>query len=221
MAFEEVWPEACIVRGPDLLWGGDIRRFHPPAGRFDGIIGGPPCQAFSGLANFSYRWKHAPEDLVPEFSRVVTEAAPAWFVMENVPKAPLPDVPGYVLRPVLLNNRMFGAAQARERRITFGTPHGARLDRHLVTEAARHPINGEHHRTVTAAHGGGRPRMRGNIERVTVEEAVERQGLPDDFFGDRSPFRRDAQQKMVIQGVPMPMGRAVAKAVKRALEPHR
>lgn len=34
----------CVVRGPDLLWGGDIRKFHPPAGRFDGVIGGPPCQ---------------------------------------------------------------------------------------------------------------------------------------------------------------------------------
>ena len=38
-AFEE--EGFCVVRGPDLLWGGDIRRFHPPAGVFDGIIGGP------------------------------------------------------------------------------------------------------------------------------------------------------------------------------------
>lgn len=30
MAFEE--EGFCVVRGPDLLWGGDIRRFHPPAG---------------------------------------------------------------------------------------------------------------------------------------------------------------------------------------------
>jgi hypothetical protein len=30
----------CVVKGPDVLWGGDIRRFHPLAGRFDGIIGG-------------------------------------------------------------------------------------------------------------------------------------------------------------------------------------
>jgi DNA (cytosine-5)-methyltransferase 1 len=34
----------CIVRGPDLLWGGDVKTFHPPKGRIDGIIGGPPCQ---------------------------------------------------------------------------------------------------------------------------------------------------------------------------------
>src|SRR5713226_9467971 len=48
MAFEE--EGFCVVRGPDVLWGGDIRRFHPPAGVFAGVIGGPPCQAFSRLA---------------------------------------------------------------------------------------------------------------------------------------------------------------------------
>ena len=40
----------CVVRGPDVLWGGDIREFHPLCGRFDGVIGGPPCQCFSSLA---------------------------------------------------------------------------------------------------------------------------------------------------------------------------
>ncbi len=34
----------AVVRGPDLLWGGDVRRFHAAAGRFDGVIGGSPCQ---------------------------------------------------------------------------------------------------------------------------------------------------------------------------------
>jgi site-specific DNA-cytosine methylase len=37
----------CVVRGPDLIFGGDVRAFHPPPGRFDGIIGGSPCQDFS------------------------------------------------------------------------------------------------------------------------------------------------------------------------------
>ena len=36
-AFEE--RGACVVRGPDLLWGGDIKGFHPPAGVFRGVIG--------------------------------------------------------------------------------------------------------------------------------------------------------------------------------------
>lgn len=40
------------MRGPDLLWGGDIHTFHPTHGYFQGIIGGPPCQAFSRLRYF-------------------------------------------------------------------------------------------------------------------------------------------------------------------------
>ena len=48
MAFEQ--EGFTVVRGPDVLWGGDIKRFSPPAGVFDGVIGGPPCQAFSRLS---------------------------------------------------------------------------------------------------------------------------------------------------------------------------
>lgn len=51
MAFEA--EGFCVVRGPDLLWGGDIKRFHPPAGRFDGVIGGPPCQLRSTCGSSS------------------------------------------------------------------------------------------------------------------------------------------------------------------------
>lgn len=68
MAFEEAG--FCVVRGPDVLWGGDVKRFHPPAGRFDGIIGGPPCQAFSQLRYMVIR-RHGvealAENLIPEF----------------------------------------------------------------------------------------------------------------------------------------------------------
>ena len=46
-AFEE--RGFSVVRGPDVLWGGDIANFHVPPGRFDGVIGGPPCKRFSRL----------------------------------------------------------------------------------------------------------------------------------------------------------------------------
>src|SRR5438105_11342189 len=80
----------CVVRGPDLLWGGDIRRFHPPAGKFDGVIGGPPCQEWSPLRylvehHHGYSSKYG--NLIPEFGRVVEAARPSWFLMENVPAA--------------------------------------------------------------------------------------------------------------------------------------
>lgn len=37
MAFEQ--EGFCIVRGPDILWGGDIHSFAAPAGKFNGLIG--------------------------------------------------------------------------------------------------------------------------------------------------------------------------------------
>lgn len=51
MAFEEAG--FCVVRGPDLLWGGDVRQFGPPAGKFDGVIGGPPCQFASSMSRLT------------------------------------------------------------------------------------------------------------------------------------------------------------------------
>lgn len=78
---------ATVVRGPDILWGGDVRDFHAidVRGRFDGIIGGPPCQQFSKAAALGSRALN----LIPEFVRVVEEARPRWAVMENVREAHL------------------------------------------------------------------------------------------------------------------------------------
>ena len=111
----------CVVCGPDLIWGGDVRKFHPPAGRFDGVIGGPPCQAFSRLRHLveANGFAVAPS-LIPEFERVVAEAAPEWFLMENVPEAPLPHVDGYALHAFLLDHRAVGGQTRRRRRFSFG-----------------------------------------------------------------------------------------------------
>lgn len=221
MAFEE--EGFCVVRGPDLLWGGDIRRFHPPAGKFDGVIGGPPCQSFSALSNIA---APAHGNLVPEYERCVGQAQPRWFLMENVRQAPLPIVAGYTVRAILLNNRHIGEVQNRLRRFSFGTRDGRAL--HPMT-AALEPVNWA--AAVTSAHGGERKthynkRTGGKIQRYSVEQACELQGLPADFFGapkrhgaDRSPFHREAQLRMVANGVPLPMGRTVARAVKAALAP--
>lgn len=87
----------CVVRGPDLLWGQDVRDYHVPAGRFDGIIGGPPCQLFS-QANVVNSGN--PQNMIPEFIRLVEEAAPDWAVMENVVPAwrAAPDWPRVTVR---------------------------------------------------------------------------------------------------------------------------
>jgi DNA (cytosine-5)-methyltransferase 1 len=208
----------CVVRGPDPLWGGDVRVFHPTRERFDGVIGGPPCQIFSGLANLQRGKGQEPSfgDLIPEFERCVHESAPAWFVMENVRTAPIPAVRGYVVDSRLVQNRWFGEEQSRIRRFSFGTAVGHRLQ--IVGEVFMNPIFAQ---TVTAAHAGerrihGKKATGGAIVRYSLEESARLQGVPIEQF-ERCPFRREALHKMLANGVPLPMGRAIAQAVKRAM----
>lgn len=132
MAFEA--EGFCVVQGPDVIFGRTVKGWHAPAGRFDGVIGGPPCKRFS-QCNQAARLGLQPlaENLIPEFERVVSEAQPTWFVMENVIQAPLPVVPGYAVHDVVLNNRHvpdqggIGGVQNRVRRFSFGTRDGRRL----------------------------------------------------------------------------------------------
>lgn len=57
---------------------------------FDVIIGSPPCRDFSNLAAcFGKRWKNPPDqaagmELVNAFLRLVEEAKPKYWIMENV-----------------------------------------------------------------------------------------------------------------------------------------
>lgn len=218
-AFEE--EGFCIVRGPDLLWGGDVRSFHPPAGRFDGVIGGPPCQAFSRLRYMNPRAGQKHGNLIPEYERVVGEAAPAWFVMENVSDAPVPHVAGYRVDTVPVRDVWVGGATSRLRSFSFGTPEGVCL---VVEQLALHSPDPE---PAATASGGIKPGIPGNRAirgrymgwktREAFEKMRRDQGLPDDFLED-APFTITGLCRVVGNGVPLPMGRAVARAVKRALE---
>ena len=46
---------------------------------------------------------------------------------------------------------------------------------------------------------------------------LELQGLPPDFL-EHAPFTVEGKRKAVGNGVPIPMGRAIARAVRCALE---
>lgn len=216
-AFEE--EGFCVVRGPDLLWGGNIKRFHPPAGRFDGIIGGTPCQAHTSLLPLiKHNGQKVAECLIPEFERCIREAQPTWFLMENVKRAPIPSVSGYVVDPTLLDNRWLGEEQSRLHRMSFGTRDGRRLvyDTVALERMDKAP-------RVLAAAGGQSGRQRsgaitgGPIRKgeMSWPESCRLQGLPADF--DLPGFTKEAKQRALGNGVPLPMGRAVAEAVKVAL----
>jgi DNA (cytosine-5)-methyltransferase 1 len=217
-----------VVRGPDLLWGGDIRSFHPPAGKFDGVIGGPPCQCFSSLSNINrvkYGESSLAPNLIPDFERVVREAWPRWFLMENVPRAPQPEVEGYCVNPVVLNNRWLGEEQARVRRFTFGADWRIAERFNMNYGEFATLLNPIHEPTACATSGGRRrtPRRdrRGNLQSAillnrTRADLARLQGLPEDFLAD-APFTEREKMRVIGNGVPLPMGRAVAQAVKRAL----
>lgn len=259
----------CIVRGPDLLWGGDIRRFYPPSGKFDGVIGGPPCQAFSPLRHLvearGAKIRHG--NLIPEFERIIKEAAPRWFLMENVPAAPRPVVTGYGIASFLLcptiidsDGDGLGGQQRRKRRFSFGLTDRSAIDlRGLIDYAtlelpdpsptvSRRSINnsqevkgrvkthavtcdprpvpvkigGSGKLKVSTVLGGHGPvgRGEGYCRRWTLEEMCELQGMPKTFLKD-APFTVDGKRMVLGNAVPLQMGRAVAKAVKRAMYPER
>ena len=263
----------CVVSAGDVTWGSlyDIRAFSPPAGVFAGVIGGPPCQMWSSLAHLVRANGHEPRfgNLIPEFERVVGEALPEWWLMENVPHAPEPAVDGYECWPRLLNNRWFDAEQNRVRRFTIGLRSTRGLDPWRFLEVglfepalsfvavkgdpgptrrearavisgngfdsgsvyyqrqnqaaltSRDPVpvkiggSGKVKRTagaVTASDGAGKVKM----VRYGLADACELQGLPRDFLAD-APFTAQGKLKAVANGVPLPMGRAVVKAVRQAL----
>ena len=212
MAFEE--EGFCVVRGPDLLWGGDIRSFHVPAGRFDGVIGGPPCQRFSPIGNVNRaRWgdDSVLPDLIPEFARVVREAEPAWWVMENSEYAYAPLIQPTDPAPYMLTLDMawLGERQGRRRRFWSNLP--LRVDVPALV-----PVDAGSERAVSGHGSVDWKGSRAREEPRTLADMLELQGFPRDLL-DSQPFTVAAAKKMVGNGVPLPMGRAVARAVKRAM----
>jgi DNA (cytosine-5)-methyltransferase 1 len=196
MAFEA--EDFCVVRGPDLLWGGDIRRFHPPSGCFDGVIGGPPCKGESGLAHLNGT---PGVSLREEFFRVIDEAKPDWWVMEAVVRHPAPHV-------VALSPRWLGELQSR-RRFFHSDLH---LAPHIEL-AALEPA--EYRHAVLAGHGPAVGRVYRGLTKYAWPEHCALQGLPADF--DLPGFTRHAKYEAVGNGVPLVMGRAIARAVAKAV----
>lgn len=187
----------CVVRGPDPLWGGDIRDFTPPAGRFDGVIGGSPCQDFSRL-------RRAPPTgyglaMLAEFVRCVEAATPDWFLLENVPGVPDVAPAGYLVQRFDLRANECGLPQQRLRHFQFGSRSGRvlvldRPERGAVTEPA-----------AVATEGA-------STERRSWADFCEVQGLPRSFA--LPALTLTERYKAVGNGVPVPMAAFVARAIR-------
>jgi DNA (cytosine-5)-methyltransferase 1 len=185
-------------------------------------------------------------NLIPEYERVVLEAGPSWFIMENVPDAPIPLVDGYVTRVQLVRDLWVGGCQPRARNFSFGTRDGKRLpmdwpildqQRPVRSVTARHdPWEGK---SVIAAHSwpdkvkrsvvadsrnghGSRDDGGGGVlphtgSQMPLEDACEAMGLSRDFTA-HMPFTVQGKRSVIGNGVPLPMGLAVARAVKAAMK---
>lgn len=113
--------------------------------RPDLLVGGPPCTPFS-KSGFWLDWKREGLDpdasLLQAYTRVLREARPRRFVLENVyaltynNKASKPayerllreiDEAGYAAVPQVLNAADYGVPQSRPRLFILGVPKGERV----------------------------------------------------------------------------------------------
>ncbi len=187
----------CILRGPDLIFGGDIRTFNPPHGIATGIIGGPPCQDYS-------KARRTPptgygDEMLSQFARVVLQVRPDWFLMENVPSVPDVRIDGYTHQRLDLRANEFGLTQSRLRHFQFGS----RTGRVLIIKRGR--TNSATQRCCLASEGE-KPHRR------KFADFCELQGLPRDY--DLPSFTRRGKYRAVGNGVPVPMAYAVANAIR-------
>lgn len=209
------------------------------------------CQSHSSLANLVRAKGLEPSfpDMTGEYQRVVEEAQPAWFLRENVPRAPDVKPLGYDVRSFLIDNSTLdsgdgtGNEQMRTRRFWFGVRDGEcpELRRwidfalyelpddekqgppcgHDATPGQRDRIKKARARqaAVTGRHEGrvGTPDIDYSPPRRSLEEMLRLQGLPPGWIGHQ-PWTVQAMRKMLGNGVAVPTGRALAKAIATWLE---
>lgn len=188
MPFEE--RGFCVVRGPDLITGQDIRSFHVPAGAFAGVIGGSPCQEFSAL-NRDEPTGYG-EEMLAEFCRVVSEAKPDWFLLENVARVPDIHIDGYSWQRFALDLSWFTDC-SRLRHFQFGHRSGLLLDPPIGTRS------GVVHTAALAS------------DDRSFAQLKDIQGLPADY--DLPSFTVEGKKRAVGNGVPLPLGRELARLI--------
>ena len=196
----------CIVRGPDILWGHDVRDFTPARHKFEGVIGGSPCQDFSKARRCAPTGEGM--EMVGQFLRCVMAAEPLWFLLENVPGVPdVADFCGHWLTDNRWTVQRFnlrasecGCRQTRLRCLQFGWRDGLGP---LIPQREMPLVD-----TAPAAMAS-EGRRKG---RRTWADFCALQGLPRAFA--LPGLSRGAAYRAVGNGVPVPMARVLAEAVR-------
>lgn len=189
----------CVVSAGDIILGSHhaIENFHVPKNKFDGVIGGSPCQNFSKLnrkPNFTEGVR-----LMNEFKRIVIESGCNWWLLENVPESPDLHIDGYQVQRFMLNAKHCGSNQNRNRKFQFGSKSGV----FLQIKREQSPSNLQS--CVTA-----------QSDERTKQNICELQGLPHDF--DLEDFTVQGFKKVVGNGVNVHVSRKLAFAIRDATE---
>lgn len=191
----------CVVSAGDIILGHDIRQFRALRGKFDGVIGGSPCQDFS-------RARRTPPtgyglQMIQEFKRVVKEAEPKFFLLENVPGVPEIQIEGYQVQRFFLNANEAGSVQNRNRYFQFGTKDG------LLIDVQRQPKPKKSEPCVTATEGT-------KTDRRTWQDFCRLQGIDETI--DFPDLTKAAAYKVVGNAVNLHVSRKIAAAIKKGYE---
>jgi len=189
----------CVVSAGDLITGQDIRDFRGVKNKFDGIIGGSPCQDFSSLKREKGTYSL---EMMNEFLRVVDECEPNWYLLENVKG--VPSVTDQANKNVTFRmdkyshqridiNQGWYEDTSRLRHIQFGSKDNLYLD------IPRGKMNNIKSSCALAS------------DDRSFRELCHLQGLPSNF--DLPDFNVQGKKKAVGNGVPLCMGNVIARAV--------
>ena len=187
----------CVVGGIDIIMDKDIRHFKPPRGRFDGLIGGSPCQDFSKLRRVPPTGYGL--EMIEQFKRIVRETGVKWFLLENVPTVPDIQIEGYRVQRFFMSPLDLGYSQSRNRHFQFGSIDGL----NLVFERKRY--QGKTEPCLTATEGKQKNRR-------TWTEFCQLQGL--EKIPELRDFTQSARYKLVGNGVHFGVAKAIAKAIR-------
>jgi DNA (cytosine-5)-methyltransferase 1 len=193
----------CVVSAGDTILGShhDIRNFNVPSNKFNGVIGGSPCQDFSKARRTPPTGEG--NELLNEFKRVVLQASPDWFLLENVPECPDIEIEGYKVQRFNLNAKHCGSSQNRNRKFQFGSKQGLVLQ--IIRDAALTNVT----RCVTASEFN-------KIDRRKFSDFCLLQGLPVDF--DLPSFNLSGKYRAVGNGVNILVAYKVAKSIREATQ---
>ncbi len=188
-----------VVSAPEKILNGDIRDFKGIENIFSGIIGGSPCQSFSGLNRNPNGYSL---EMLNEFKRVVIECKPQWFLLENVTRVPSIEINGYHVQRFNLSPKDLGFSQSRNRCFQFGSLEGVILELPEKTK-----FSGVSEKCLTASHGKAK-------ERKGFNEFCELMGFTE--TPELENFTQTAKYRAVGNGVHLGVSAVIAQAVMNA-----